>query len=129
MGVPHGASAVANDVGFSLSAEGVPGANQMTATIQLKINGSDVDHRTVCAYWLSSDANGDTLAGDPGTTAIGTDGTILVEATDDIVGFVVSEADGDIDFVVSHSSTSGFYINLAPLGSGRVFTSPILQFA
>lgn len=129
MGVPHGASAVANDVGFTVSAEGVPSTNQITVGIQFKINGSDVDHRTVCAYWLSSDANGDTLAGDPGTTAIGTDGTILVEATDDIVGYAVSEGDGDLDFVITHSGSSGFYVNVSPLGSGRVFTSPIAQFA
>jgi len=129
VGVPHISPAFCNDVGYSLSAEGVPGANQITITVQLKHNGSDISARVASLYWLSSDANGDTIASDPGTLAIGTDGTILVEMTDDLVGLVVCEADGDIDFVLTHSSTSGFYLNISPLGSGLVFTSPIAQFA
>lgn len=129
MGVPHLLPSFCNDIGYSVSAEGVPSTNQITITVQLKHDGSDVSARVACLYWLSSDATGDTVASDPGTLAIGTDGTILVEAVDDLVGFVVSEADGDIDFVLSHSSTSGFYLNISPLGSGLVFTSPIAQFA
>jgi hypothetical protein len=117
-----------NDVGFTISAEGVPGANQITVAVQLRESGVDAASRTVVTMWLSSDATGDTVAADPGTLAVGTDGTLMAEPIDDLVGIFLSEADGDIDVVITHSGTSGFYLNVQ-LPSGRTVTSTITQFA
>lgn len=122
----HAYPALVNDVSFVVGAEGT---NTINIAVQFKHDGSDISQRVVCVYWLSSDATGDTVASDPGTTAIGTDGTILAEPVDDLVGIAVSEADGDLDLTITHSGTSGFYLNVSPLGSGLVFTSPIAQFA
>lgn len=127
MGAVHTDPGV-NDAGFTISAEGVPGANQITVNVQLKESGSDASGRTQIIYWVSSDANGDTIATDPGTVAMGTDGTLMAEPVDDLVGLCLSEADGDIDFVITHAGTSGFYLNLA-LPNGRTITSSIIQFA
>lgn len=126
MAAPHLLPSLVNEVGFTVGTEA---GNAINIAVQFKHNGSDVAQRVVCLYWLSSDATGDTVASDPGTTAAGTDGTVLAEALDDLVGFAVSEADGDLDITITHSSTSGFYLNISPLGSGLVFTSPIAQFA
>lgn len=114
------------DAVFTIGAEA---GNAINVGVSLRKYGIKADQRLALNYWLSSDATGDTLAADPGTTAIGTDGTILVEATDDLVGLLVTEADGDFDLTISHSGTSGFYLNLVMPGSGRVITSPVIQFA
>lgn len=127
MAVPHGGAAHANEVGFTIPAEG--GDDEITVAVQFKINGVDVAARVVCLCWLSSDAGGDTVASDPGTLAAGTDGTFLVEVVANLVWFAVSEADGDLDVAIGHTGTSGFYLNVVPLSSGRVFTSPVIQFA
>lgn len=126
MGVPHGATAVVNDVGFSVGTEA---GDAITVSVQFKYNGVDANARSAAICWLSTDATGDTIATDPGTLAVGTDGTILVEMSSNLVWLAISEADGDLDIAIGHTSTSGFYLNVAPLGSGRVFTSPIAQFA
>lgn len=126
MAAIHQYPGLCNDVGFTVGTENT---NAINVAVQFKHNGSDVGQRVVCLYWLSSDATGDTLASDPGTTAAGTDGFLLVEHTDDLVGLAVSEADGDLDITITHSSTSGFYLNIVPLSSGIIFTSPIVQFA
>jgi len=126
MAAPHGTAASANEVGFTVGTEA---GDSITVAVQFKINGVDPAARTVALCWLSSDSAGDTVATDPGTLAVGTDGTILVELTANLVFLAVSEADGDLDIAIGHTSTSGFYLNVAPLASGRVFTSPIIQFA
>lgn len=111
---------------FTIGAEA---ANVINVVVQLVDGyGTDMAERSVVDYYLSSDTNGDTLAADPGTTAIGTDGTILVEYTDDLVGKAISEADGDIDFNVTHTGTSTFYLNIV-LPNGKKKTSAAITFA
>lgn len=114
------------DAVFTLGAENT---NVINVGVSLRKYGTKADQRLALHYWLSSDAAGDALATDPGTTAIGTDGTLLVEPVDDLIGMVVTEADGDFDLNITHTGTSGFYLNLVVPGSGRVVTSPIIQFA
>jgi hypothetical protein len=116
------------DAAFTVSAEGVPGANQITIGVALKKYNVALDVRHIIHAWLSSDAAGDTIAADPGTLAAGTNGTMVVEPLDDIVAMFLTEANGTLDVVITHASTSGFYLNLA-LPGGRVVTSPIAQFA
>jgi hypothetical protein len=114
------------DAAFTIGAEA---GNAINVAVALTKYGRALDQRHVITYWLSSDATGDTLAADPGTTAVGTNGTLLVEPTDDIIGTLVTEANGTFDLNITHAGTSGFYLNVVMPGSGRVVTSPIVQFA
>ena len=107
---------------------GAEAANVIPVTIQLVDgNGADMAEACVVLYYLSSDSAGQAVAADPGTTAIGTDGTILVEVTDDVLGHVVSEADGDIDFNITSTGTSTFYLNLVI--NHKLYPSTAITFA
>ena len=97
---------------------GAEAANVINLAIQIRDgNGDDVKERMWLQYYVSSDANGDTVNSDLGTLAIGTDGTILGEHTDDVLGLVLSESDGDIDFDFTSTSAQTAYLHLlAPNG-------------
>ncbi len=90
--------------------------------------GNDIDFKGVVDFWLSSDSDGDTLASAASALAIGTDGTILVEYTSNILGKVVSEADGDIDINITDSETATYYLNIG-LPSGKYVTSDAITFS
>lgn len=126
MGTPQSGLADITDVKFTAAAE--TGGNLIDVLVELLFGASDLDARHVVLYYLSSDANGDTLATDPGTMAVGTNGTLLYEPVDDLVHVAVSEPDGKLNVAITHAGTSGFYLNVV-LPSGRVVTSPIIQFA
>lgn len=115
----------ANNVRFTIGAEA---GDIINVAVALLNSESAVAGRHAVGYYLSSDAAGDTLAADPGTTAIGTDGTILAEHTDDIVGMVLTEADGTFDLDITSVGTPTVYLNVI-LPSGRVFTSEAITFA
>lgn len=124
-GTPQSGAAEINDVAFAV---GVEGGNAINVTASLRHGASAPGGAFAVWYYLSTDAAGQVLAADPGTVAIQTNGTVLVEPVDDLVGLAVSEVGGALDFTVSHSGTSGFYLNIV-LPSGRVVASPIIQFA
>lgn len=124
MGQPQQGGGITN-VAWAVGAEA---GNAINVTASLRHGASPVDVAHGVWYYLSTDSAGQTLAADPGTTAIQTNGTILVEPVDDLVGFAVSEVTGALDFTISHTGTSGFYMNIV-LPNGRVDTSPIIQFA
>ena len=107
---------------------GTEAGNVITVAVALKKYNVPVDCRHLVFAWLSSDANGDTLAADPGTLAAGTNGTQIAEPVDDIVQMFLTEANGTLDVAITHASTTGFYLNIA-LPGGRVVTAPIAQFA
>jgi hypothetical protein len=125
MGTPQGGLAEVNDVAFTIGAEG---SNIIPVTASLRHGVSAPGGAFAVWYYLSTDAAGQTLAADPGTTAILTNGTILVEPVDDLVGLAVTEVGGSLDFNITHTGTSGFYLQIV-LPSGRVVASPIIQFA
>ena len=109
---------------------GTEAANVINVSIPIVDgNGDAVTERAVINYWLSTDSAGDTVGADPGAIAIGTNGTIIVEFTDDVCGKVVSEANGVIDFNVTHTSTNGYYLNFEMPWSGKKKTTSIIQFA
>ena len=118
--IPRASTAV-----FTVGAEA---ANIINVAVQINDqNGVAVTNPYAGTYWLSTDAAGQTVSADPGTTAIGTNGTQLVEITDDVVGLVVSEAVGTIDWNITHTGTSTFYMNIAM--PDRTFTSAAITFA
>ena len=123
VGVPQPPDSI--DCSFSI---GIEAGNAIIVSGQLKKYNVPVDQRHVVTCWLSTDATGDVLSADPGTLVVGTNGTILVESTANLVFTVLTEPNGTFDINIGHVSTSGFYLNVA-LPSGRVQTAPIAQFA
>lgn len=109
---------------------GTEAANAINVAIQLydRDNGNEVDERVGLAWYLASNATGDAIATAPtGGIAIGTDG-LLLEWTNNVSGWVVSEVDGDIDVTITDSGTPTMYLVLvAP--DGKVYVSGAITFA
>lgn len=109
---------------------GTEAANAINVAIQLydRDNGNEVDERVGLAWYLASNATGDAIAtATTGGIAIGTDG-LLLEWTNNVSGWVVSEVDGDIDVTITDSGTPTMYLVLvAP--DGKVYVSGAITFA
>lgn len=108
---------------------GTEAGNAINVAIQLKDwNGADINYRAGLVWYLSSDATGDTISAAPASgIAIGTDG-LLIEWTNNVSGWVVSESDGDIDVTITDAGTPTFYLNLI-LPGGKLVTSGAITFA
>lgn len=99
---PYDYTAV-NDVGFTVGTETV---NVITVAVQLKKpDGSDIAVRANVRWFLSDDANGDSLVGTApdGGVAAGTDGWVSQTVTGKR-GDAMSESDGDIDIAITHAA-------------------------
>lgn len=108
---------------------GAEDTNVINIAVQLTDQyGNDLAYKAVVDYYVSTDTAGDTLGADEGTLAIGTDGTILKEHTDDIIGMVRSEADGDIDFNYTSTGSNTVYLNLR-MPDGRTVQSGAIAWA
>lgn len=109
---------------------GAEAANAINVAVQLfdRDNGNEIDERVGLAWYLASNATGDAIATAPtGGIAIGTDG-LLLEWTNNVSGWVVSEADGDIDVTITDSGTPTMYLVLvAP--DGKLYVSGAITFA
>ena len=110
------------DVAFTVSDNDTTTPN---IAMQFKdIAGNDINHPVVVIWYLSTDTAGQTLAVDGTDTteiAIGTDGTILVELSTDIIALCVSEADGDLDLEVTVADGKTVYVNVV-MPNGEVKT-------
>lgn len=111
---------------FTIGAEGT---NAINVAIQLKDwNGADIAYRAALPWYLSADANGDTISAAPDSgIAIGTDG-LLIEWTANVSGLVISESDGDIDVTLTESTAKSFYLVLV-LPGGKLAVSGAITFA
>lgn len=112
---------------FSIGAEA---SNAITVSIQLKdALGRDCAIRQSVSAYLSSDANGDSVEAASATLSVagGTDGSTIELATDNCF-LLVSEADGDIDVVITETvGANTFYLNLV-MPDGRIVTSGAITF-
>lgn len=109
---------------------GTETSNTITVTIQYQdVNGNDIGQRAACLWYLSTDANGDNVAASApsGGIAVGTDG-LLIEAVTDKFGLMVSEADGDVDVVLTETSTPTFYL-VVVAHDGSLWPSSAITFA
>lgn len=125
-----GNAAAADYTGITASfTVGAEASNAINVAVQLKDGaGVDLARRCGLAWYLSADANGDAISAAPsGGIAIGTDG-LLLEWTNNVSGWVVSEADGDIDVTLTETSTPTFYLVLV-LPDGRLTISGAITFA
>ena len=105
-------------------------ASIVNASVQ--INESDnttaVTEAIGFMLYLSSDSAGQTLATAPSTLAVGTDGTILVEHTANVVMSCISEADGDFDINITDTATAASFVNVL-LPTGKIVTSDALSWS
>lgn len=120
---------VDNQVASATFVVGAEAANVINVAVQLKdAAGTDMATRVCLPWYLSGDANGDSLATAPtGGIAIGTDG-LLIETLDNQAGLVTSEADGDIDVDITDTGTPTMYLVLV-LPNGSLAISGAITFA
>lgn len=125
---PFLASQIPAAASFTLGAEG---SNARTVSIQLKdYLGNDLANRAAVHAYLSSDANGDVLEAASGTLSVagGTDGVLIENSTDN--GFLlVSEADGDIDVVITETVGANTFYLVLVLPTGQLVVSQAIDFA
>lgn len=111
---------------FTIGAEA---SNIINVAVQLVDGrGRDLQTKSVVGYYISTDSVGDVIDTDIGTIAIGTDGTIISEFTDDVCGWVLSESDGDIDFNLTDTAAETIYLNIVFFGSGKIKTSDAITY-
>ena len=102
-----------------------------TVTINMQFNdatGTACTARQTIYFYLSDDANGDSLAGTApdGGIAGGTDGFIDVITTGKSF-YGSSEVDGDLDIVITESGADTWYL-VAVLPSGGHVVSDVITF-
>lgn len=117
---------IANNAGFTIGAEA---ANAITVNIQLKDGLKDVAQRVALTAYLSADANGDSITSlATPTFAAGTDGVVSTLVSGKVV-FLVSEADGDIDLVITYTTGAGTVYLVLVMPDGSLKVSSAITFA
>lgn len=109
---------------------GAEAANEINVAIQLNdAAGTAMAVKSGLRMYLSSDAAGVTIEGSgPDSWAIGTDGILIRDGGDSLIsGFLISEADGDIDIDLTHVGADTFYMNVV-LPNGSIVTSGAITF-
>lgn len=124
---PYYSNAVGG-AGFTIGAEA---SNVKTVAVQLKdVNTTDLAIRGRVEWFLSDDANGDSLVATAvdGGVAAGTDGWVSSDVTGKR-GVAVSEADGDIDIAITHAAgAKTVYLGIV-LPDGTIVMSGAVTFA
>lgn len=122
------------NIAFSatLGAPAAEAANARSVAVQLKdLAGDDLAVRAVVQAYVSTDATGD-APGDGATTialTAGTDGAILPGADASARATFVTEADGDLDIVLTDSADAGATVYLhVVLPTGKVVSSAAIAF-
>lgn len=110
---------------------GAEASDVINVAIQLQGEGSsDLDGVGYVWAFLSDNANGlDVSSTAPsGGVAAGTDGDIVVEAADNLVFLLQSEADGDIDIDITETGADTWYL-VVVLPDGSHIVSSAITFA
>jgi hypothetical protein len=109
---------------------GTEAANAITVNVQFNdAAGTAMATRAAVYFFLSDDANGDSIVATApdGGIAAGTDGWIeAITANKSFFGH--SEADGDLDVVITESGTDTFYL-VGVLPNGLYVVSGAITFA
>lgn len=125
-GVAIGGFVLPESASFTLGAEA---GNVINVAIQL-LDGRGDEIATRCAipFYLSDDADGDTVVAAATSLAIGTDG-LAIESVSNSHGLLVSEADGDIDLNIGDASGAATYYLVLVMPSGKLVVSQAIEFA
>lgn len=115
------------DASFVIGAES--GGNVINVAIQLlDADGNDLATRAAVFFYLSDDADGDTVVAATTSLAIGTDG-VAIEYVSNSAGLLISEADGDIDLNIGDASGAATYYLVLVLPNGLLKVSDVIEFA
>ena len=107
---------------------GTESANVINLGIQLKSSGGgELAQRGAVQFYLSDDANGDSIASAPDTVAIGTDGLAVEIGTD--LWQLISEVDGDIDLDITEAGGADTFYGVVILPNGELVVSSAITFA
>lgn len=109
---------------------GTESTNVITVSGQVQDgDGNDMATRCLLYFFLSDDANGDSLAATApdGGVAAGTDGWVDIITTGKS-GYVMTEADGDFDIAITESGADTFYLGVR-MPDGHVVMSGAITFA
>lgn len=119
-------------LGATLGAPAAEAANARTVAVQLlDYAGAALAARAVVQAYVSTDATGDAPGDGAGTVALtaGTDGALLPGADASARATFVSEADGDLDIVLTDSADAGVTVYLhVVLPNGKVVSSSAIAF-
>ena len=114
------------DATFTIGAEA---GNVINVAVQLKDGaGDDIATRAAVQFYLSDDADGDTIVAAATSLAIGTDG-VAIENISNSAGLLISEADGDIDINIGDASGAATYYLVLVMPSGELVVSSAITFA
>lgn len=113
---------------FTIGSES--GSDVINVAVQLQdAAGDDIATRVAVWFYLSDDADGDTVVAATQALAIGSDG-VMIEAVSNSAGILISEADGDIDMnITGHDTDAETYYLVLIMPSGRLVVSDAIVFA
>lgn len=119
------------DAEFTIGTE--TAGDAVTVNVQfLDRRGLEIDYVAAGIGYLSSDSDGKDHVAVPGSVAAGTDGSVVVLgqiSSEDSVFHWVSEADGDLDVVVTgDTGADTVYLNFQ-LPTGQIVTSDAIVIA
>lgn len=102
----------------------------ITVAIQLLDgNGDEITAQAAVICYLSDDSGGDGAVAATQELASGTDGD-YIELVANSVGILVSEADGDIDLVITgHDTDAETYYIVLIMPNGELVVSDAIEFA
>jgi hypothetical protein len=126
-GSPFRARTAFNRAAFSIGTET---SNIITVGIQLQTaNGEDIEERAHVGFFLSDDANGDSVVATGVTSlAAGTDGHYRAGVSNKS-GRLVSESDGDIDLAIEYTSGAKTVYLVLEMPDGSLVVSSAITFA
>ena len=124
---PFNAACAVASATFTLDTES---SNEITVAIQmLDPNGEACGQRVSVPFYLSDDANGDSILAVAVTTlAAGTDG-IYMEDVAGKAGRIVSEADGDMDLSITFTGGAKTVYVVLVMPDGSLVVSGAVVFA
>jgi len=104
------------------------GAGGFAVTVQLKgPSSSDLQHRAGVFAYMSNNVNGDVIALTPTEVESvdnGTDGEFIA-TLDGLAGYLISEADGDVDLDIVVADTKSVYL-VVVLPDGQLVVSDVM---
>ncbi len=108
----------------------IEAANVINVQVQLQdADGTDLLASAAVLCYLATTAAGDVVATAPSVgTSIGTDGTILVEHTAELIMEVVSEATGLFDLDIEEAATPTVFL-IVKMPNGKLVASPAITWA
>lgn len=108
---------------------GTETTNVINVAIQLFDGaGDEIATRAAIWFYLSDDAEGDTVVAATTSLAIGTDG-VAIEMISNSAGMLISEVDGDIDISIGDASGAATYYLVLVMPTGALVVSDAITFA